>query len=295
MFFTFPLPLPPPVLQDYAALLALFHFQKALPLERKLPEPFSSTWLQMLASDKAEKGGTDKDKDKDKGTKPAAGGKPAAGAAAAAGPSASAKAAAGSSGDAAAADLKPAAGGAVDATITPAAAAALPADAVGEGEGEATAVDFSQYPKGGKGTKGAKLVPDVTLDPATADWICDGCVIRCCGRFFHYPLPPNLHRPPPSCGNQNFARLASGVPRLKCFKCQVPRGPNCSLVMNAAGTSESASRRLAAAFHILSHLSLASGPLFVGSVTRRSGCRGRRVGDGGHESRRGDVDVDQSQ
>ena len=33
-------------------MLALFYFQKTLPLERKLPEPYSTTWLQMLANDK---------------------------------------------------------------------------------------------------------------------------------------------------------------------------------------------------------------------------------------------------
>ena len=40
------------IAKDYAALLALFHFQKTLPLERKLPEPYSTTWLQMLSKEK---------------------------------------------------------------------------------------------------------------------------------------------------------------------------------------------------------------------------------------------------
>eukprot|EP01035_Chromulina_nebulosa_P035295 gene35295-47426_t len=40
------------VAKDYSALLALFHFQKTLPLERKLPEPYSTTWLQMLSNEK---------------------------------------------------------------------------------------------------------------------------------------------------------------------------------------------------------------------------------------------------
>ena len=31
-----------------AALLALFHFQRSLPLERKMPEPYCSTWTSML-------------------------------------------------------------------------------------------------------------------------------------------------------------------------------------------------------------------------------------------------------
>jgi hypothetical protein len=38
------------VANDTAALLALWNFQKTLPLERKLPEPYSSTWLSLLAS-----------------------------------------------------------------------------------------------------------------------------------------------------------------------------------------------------------------------------------------------------
>ncbi len=42
--------------RDFAALLALFHFQKALPLERKLPEPFSTTWIEMLNASKGPTG-----------------------------------------------------------------------------------------------------------------------------------------------------------------------------------------------------------------------------------------------
>lgn len=36
--------------KDYAALLALHHFQSNLPLERKLPEPYSTTWLHMIST-----------------------------------------------------------------------------------------------------------------------------------------------------------------------------------------------------------------------------------------------------
>jgi hypothetical protein len=43
----------PKVANDTAALLAMWHFQKNLPLERKLPEPFASTWLSLLASTSA--------------------------------------------------------------------------------------------------------------------------------------------------------------------------------------------------------------------------------------------------
>ena len=34
--------------KDFAALLALVHFQPSIPLERKLPEPFRTTWIGMI-------------------------------------------------------------------------------------------------------------------------------------------------------------------------------------------------------------------------------------------------------
>ena len=40
------------VARDYAALLALFHLPKTMPLERKLPEPYCTTWIQMIKKDK---------------------------------------------------------------------------------------------------------------------------------------------------------------------------------------------------------------------------------------------------
>jgi hypothetical protein len=36
--------------RDYAAMLALYHFQSSLPLERKFPEPYRTTWLDMISS-----------------------------------------------------------------------------------------------------------------------------------------------------------------------------------------------------------------------------------------------------
>jgi len=36
------------VAKDYAALLALLHLMPTLPLERKLPEPYSTTWLKLI-------------------------------------------------------------------------------------------------------------------------------------------------------------------------------------------------------------------------------------------------------
>ena len=35
--------------RDYAAMLALYHFQPTLPLERKFPEPYRTTWLDMIS------------------------------------------------------------------------------------------------------------------------------------------------------------------------------------------------------------------------------------------------------
>ena len=48
------------------------------------------------------------------------------------------------------------------------------------------------------------------LDRLTADWMCDNC------------------------NAQNFAKLLSGVQRVKCFKCQSVRGTSCSLVLSVA-------------------------------------------------------------
>ena len=41
--------------RDYAALLALWHIQKSLPLENKLPEPYATTWRQMLENERNDK------------------------------------------------------------------------------------------------------------------------------------------------------------------------------------------------------------------------------------------------
>ena len=52
-----------------------------------------------------------------------------------------------------------------------------------------------------------------TLDLESADWLCD------------------------ECNAQNFAKLLSGVKRLKCFKCQAVRGSTSSLVKSVAEVS----------------------------------------------------------
>jgi hypothetical protein len=40
------------VARDFAALLGLFHFQSNLPLERRMPEPYSTTWSELLKASK---------------------------------------------------------------------------------------------------------------------------------------------------------------------------------------------------------------------------------------------------
>lgn len=45
----------PSLAREYAALLALHHFQPTLPLERKLPAPFAAAWLDMVQTSAAEK------------------------------------------------------------------------------------------------------------------------------------------------------------------------------------------------------------------------------------------------
>ena len=52
-----------------------------------------------------------------------------------------------------------------------------------------------------------------TFDSESSDWLCD------------------------SCGNQNFAKLPSGLLRSKCFKCQAPKSDACTLVASCTDTS----------------------------------------------------------
>lgn len=134
------------VARDYAALLALWHFQKNLPLERKIPEPYSTSWIQMLNAEKEEKNNKAGIKDtktvKDiKSTKEK-----------------------------------------VSNTIQ------IPSNVTINTNDETNTI----------------IVP--TLDEATADWLCE------------------------KCGNQNFATLASGMRRDKCFKCQAKKSESCVLV-----------------------------------------------------------------
>jgi hypothetical protein len=127
------------IARDFAALLALFHFQKTLPLERRLPEPYSTTWTELT---KASKPGSESP---------------------------------------------------TPATVPP------PAPVIAK----KTAADVPPPPSYQKSTV-TVVVP--VLDKNTADWLCHAC------------------------GNQNFAKTASGIPRTKCFRCQTPKSENCTLV-----------------------------------------------------------------
>lgn len=158
------------VAKDMSALLALFHFQKTIPLERKLPEPYCTTWVEMLAADK---GGA---------SKPAA-----------------SKASAG--------------GGA--ATVS---SASLPPPDTDTGPHFAAgAASFPPPPHckatHGKQGKAPATVVVPVIDRATADWLCV------------------------QCNTQNFATLANGVPRTKCFKCQSPKSDTCELVVRVAAAA----------------------------------------------------------
>ena len=62
--------------------------------------------------------------------------------------------------------------------------------------------------------KKADVEVEKVLDRATADWLCDNC------------------------NGQNFAKLLSGVVRTKCCKCQAVRGNGGSLVLSLAEVRE---------------------------------------------------------
>lgn len=132
------------VAKDYAALLALWHFQRTLPLERKIPEPYSTSWIQMLNVEKEEKGNTKNTKD----TK-----------------------------------------GATTISVP------IPSNLASKVNANET---------------NTVLIPNI--DEATADWLCE------------------------KCGNQNYATLASGLRRDKCFKCQSKKSDSCILVASTNPT-----------------------------------------------------------
>ena len=147
------------VAKDFAALLALFHFQKNLPLERKLPEPYATTWLQMITAEKEkEKGNIIK----------------------------------------ASSDKQPS---------LPTSSVLPPPPASCRETEEHDNISFKK-----------KSTTAAVIDPNTADWLCE------------------------KCGNQNFNKLQSGAPRLKCFRCSALRTEACILVTpNTLSTSTSTS------------------------------------------------------
>ena len=157
------------VAKDMSALLALFHFQKTIPLERKLPEPYCTTWVEMLAADK---GGASKS----------------------------------------AASKAPAGGGA--ATVS--SASLLPPEIdTGPHSADVASLPAPLHGKAAYGKQGKvpATVAIPVIDRATADWLCV------------------------QCNTQNFATLANGVSRTKCFKCQFPKSDTCELVVRVAAAS----------------------------------------------------------
>ena len=88
---------------------------------------------------------------------------------------------------------------------------AQPTNSGTESQAEDIAVvpDYKQHKK-------APARVNIVLDRNTADWLCD------------------------SCSNQNFAQLKSGLPRVKCFKCQTPKSASCTLVASSIVASPAA-------------------------------------------------------
>ena len=79
-------------------------------------------------------------------------------------------------------------------------------------EEEVNKYDFIQKNKDNiqKKKSNVEKEKESVLDKSTSDWICD------------------------ECNAQNFDKLLSGLIRLKCFKCQSPRGSTTQLVLSIA-------------------------------------------------------------
>eukprot|EP01038_Epipyxis_sp_PR26KG_P008683 gene8683-11734_t len=169
------------VAKDYAALLALFQFQKSLPLERKLPEPYRTSWLQMLNVDNT----SDQNNKKISSSN----------------------------------NVITAESNSNEKTVT---------DDVSTKAAKSNGINhiyitnklilnhissyigFVWFNNLGK-ILNNELNSSTTihLDRNESDWLCD------------------------SCGNQNYAKLASGQMRLKCFRCSNPKSDAVTLVGNA--------------------------------------------------------------
>lgn len=164
------------VARDFAALLALFHLQRQFPLERRMPEPYASSWLSMIAAEKEQAKLTASDA---KTGKAAPGASIATAAAVPSNQSVPAAAAAVAATDASASKLEP------PATLSK---------------------------NSNKNSNSNLAAIAASLNRDTSDWLCD------------------------SCSNQNFALLASGQPRVKCFRCGTPKSDTCQLVASSAAT-----------------------------------------------------------
>lgn len=154
------------IAKDFSALLALWYFQKSFPLERKMPEPYSSTWKQMIETEKEEK-----------------------------------KAASGF--------------GKKSITTTETSILSTSSSSTGSISG-GSSISISKIenllppaPQVYQIEKYEKKTPIVVVTELTresADWLCDGC------------------------GAQNFNLMASGIVRVKCFKCSEKKSKTCALV-----------------------------------------------------------------
>jgi hypothetical protein len=179
-------------------LLALWHFQKTLPLERKIPEPFSSTWLQLVASEKLEKNSISKFSKKNiapVGEDLSVGKKilvPMTGAV-----------------DILSSHTDIDNGNRIDLMNCKEVNIQNEIEMKPKDDNEKIEIPKSESYK----QVYKKKKPDVSekvLDKATSDWLCDNC------------------------DAQNFAKLLSGNSRVKCFKCSTTRGASCVLVLSVA-------------------------------------------------------------
>lgn len=163
------------VARDFAALLALFHLQRQFPLERRMPEPYASSWLSMIAAEKEQTKQTGADSKNTKTT-----------------PMSSSTVAS------------------TSAQSTPSAAtAAGPGVALAGSKADKAEADQGASKNSSKGSNSNLAAIAASLNRDTSDWLCDNC------------------------SNQNFALLASGQPRVKCFRCGTPKSATCQLVASS--------------------------------------------------------------
>ena len=196
------------IARDYAALLALFQLQRQMPLERRLPEPYATTWTQMVRNHS-----TTGSVGNHTGPGRAGGGghKNSAGTSVgnAAGSIDSTGVGAHSGGEG---SKLAAATAATSASGTPKTTAIstkskISASKSGSSPGTST----------GNSASTAAVVPSAQQGAAggSAHWLCNGC------------------------GSQNFATLLSGAMRTKCFKCQAAKSEHCTYVATSPSAQTS--------------------------------------------------------